>query len=156
MSQSILRSSLSGDRALSGRFAGLAPSSRARAAPATSVLLLRSGLVLGCAFAIGIAAWLGDPSGYLQADPALARLLRGMAIIKGMIALAAVGAVFWRLGWPVSKAGAGAYLGCAWVLSGSTMIIWQLSFIVPAALLFHAAALSLLLVSFRDRSAAAD
>jgi hypothetical protein len=30
------------------------------------------------------------------------------------------------------------------------MLIWQLSYIVPAALLFHAAALSLLLVGWRD------
>jgi hypothetical protein len=120
------------------------------------IVLLRSGLVLGCAIAIGIAAWVGDPSGYLQTDPALARLLRGMALIKGLIAIAAVGAVFWRLGWPVSRRGAAAYLASSWVLTGSTMIIWQLSFIVPAALLFHAAALTMLLVSWRERDAGAD
>jgi hypothetical protein len=101
--------------------------------------------------AVGIAAWLGDPSGYLHADPALARLLRGMALIKGMIALAAVSAVFWRLTWSVSKPVAASYLIASWAITGSTMLIWQLSYIVPAALLFHAAALSLLLVSWRER-----
>jgi hypothetical protein len=106
---------------------------------------------LGIAVAIGIAAWLGDPSGYLHADPALARLLRGMALIKGIIAIAAVGAVFWRLAWPVSRAVSVTYLVSSWALAGSTMLIWQLSYIVPAALLFHAAALSLLLVSWRER-----
>jgi hypothetical protein len=140
MAQSILAASRSAFTA----------SSTVAASPA-NVPLLRSGLVLGCAVAIGIAAWLGDPSSYLQADPALARLLRGMAVIKGMIAIAAVGAVFWRLGWRVSKAGAAAYLVSSWALTGSTMIIWQLSFIVPAALVFHAAALSMLLVSWRER-----
>jgi hypothetical protein len=100
--------------------------------------------------AVGIAAWLGDPSGYLHADPALARLLRGMALIKGMIAIAALAAVFWRLAWPVSKSAAAAYLVSSWAVAGSTMLIWQLSYIVPAALLFHAAALSLLLVGWRD------
>jgi hypothetical protein len=114
-------------------------------------LLLRSGLLFGCANAIGIAAWLGDPSGYLHADPALARLLRGMALIKGMIAIAAVGAVFWRLAWPVSKIGAATYLISSWALAGATMLVWQLSYIVPAALVFHAAALSLLLISWRER-----
>jgi len=41
-------------------------------------------------------------------------------------------------------------LAC-WAIAGSTMLIWQLSYIVPAALLFHAAAMSLLLVSWRER-----
>jgi hypothetical protein len=106
---------------------------------------------LGIAIAVGIAAWLGDPGGYLHADPALARLLRGMALIKGMIAIAAVSAVFWRLARPLSKAASATYLIASWALAGSTLLIWQLSYIVPAALLFHAAALSLLLVSWRGR-----
>jgi hypothetical protein len=106
---------------------------------------------LGCVGALAVAAWLGDPSGYLKADPALARLLRGMALIKGMIAIAAVGAVFWRLAWPVSRPVATTYLLSSWALAGSTALIWQLSYIVPAALLFHAAALSLLLAGWRER-----
>jgi hypothetical protein len=101
--------------------------------------------------AVGIATWLGDPSGYLHADPALARLLRAMALIKGMITIAAAGAVFWRLAWPVSRPVAASYLAAAWAMTGSTMLIWQLSYIVAAALLFHVAALSLLLVGWRER-----
>ncbi len=151
MAQSILRSWFPRGTALPAQAAGVAASRAAFTTSSAGVPLLRSGLVLGCAVAIGIAAWLGDPSGYLQADPALARLLRGMAVIKGMIAIAAVGAVFWRLGWRVSRAGAAAYLVASWALTGSTMIIWQLSFIVPAALVFHAAALSMLLISWRER-----
>ncbi len=151
MAQSILRSSPSSQRVLSGRIPGLVANRSASAAASTVVLLLRSGLLFGCANAIGIAAWLGDPSGYLHADPALARLLRGMALIKGMIAIAAVGAVFWRLAWPVSKIGAATYLISSWALAGATMLVWQLSYIVPAALVFHAAALSLLLISWRER-----
>lgn len=123
------------------------------AVPLTAVALLRSALVLGCVLAVAVAAWLGDPTGYLSADPPLARLLRGMALIKGMIAIAAAVAVFWRLGWPASQRAAAAYLVFCWLLAGSTMCIWQLSHLVPAALLYHAAALSLLLVSCRERSA---
>jgi hypothetical protein len=113
--------------------------------------LLRGGLIAGCAAAIGLAAWLGDPAGHLHADPALARLLRGMALIKGLIAIAVVAAVFWRLAWPISKTVSAAYLVSSWTIAGSTMLIWQLSHIVPAALLFHLAALSLLLVGWRER-----
>jgi hypothetical protein len=151
MAQSIQRWSFSSQRAIFGRNPALAANRSASAAPSTVVALLRGALVAGCAVAIGIAAWLGDPVGYLHADPALARLLRGMALIKGMIAIAVVGAVFWRLAWPVSRTAGTAYLACSWAVAGSTMLIWQLSYTVPAAAMFHVAALSLLLVSWRER-----
>ena len=112
---------------------------------------LRAALLAGCAAALGLAAWAGNPADYLQADPALARLLRGMALLKGLIAIAAVGAVFWRFGWRVSKPAAASYLVASWVLAAATMMIWQLSCILPAALLFHAAAISLLWVGWRER-----
>jgi hypothetical protein len=151
MAQSILRSSFISEKAVLGRSPGLAANRSASAAPSTISWLLRGGLVLGCLMAVAIAAWLGDPSGYLHADPALARLLRAMALIKASIVIAAAGAVFWRLGWPVSKPVAASYLVACWVIAGSTMLIWQLSYIVPAALLFHSAALCLILVSWRER-----
>ncbi len=112
---------------------------------------LRTGLMVGCAVSMGIALYLGDPSGYLQADPALARLLRGMALIKAGIALAIVAAVLWRFGRQVSKPVAAGYLLGSWMLVGSTMLVWQLSWIPAAAVLFHAAALSMLFVSLRER-----
>ena len=151
MTLSILRSSDTSQNALLGRPNGLAANRLASAAPSTVVSVLRIALVLGCVMAIGIAIRLGDPSVYLHADPALARLLRAMALIKGTIAIAAVAAVFWRLAWPVTKPVAAGYLVACWAIAGSTMLIWQLSYIVPAALLFHSAALSLLLVSWRER-----
>ena len=151
MAQRILRLSLPSPKAYSRRRPGLAASRLASAVPSTVVGLLRIGLVLGCAVAIGIAGWLGDPKGYLNADPALARLLRGMALIKGLIAIAAVGAVFWRLAWPASRTMAAIYLISSWALVGSAMLIWQLSYIVPAALLFHVGAISMLWVSWREK-----
>jgi hypothetical protein len=111
---------------------------------------LRSVLMVGCAISIGIAVYLGDPSSFTP-DPALARLLRGMALIKGVIATAAAAAVCWRFGRPVSKPVAAGYLLGSWILVGSTLLIWQLSWIPAAAILFHAAALSMLFVSWRDR-----
>ena len=77
----------------------------AAASRATVVVPLRAALLAGCAAAIGLAAWAGNPADYLQADPALARLLRGMALLKGLIAIAAVGAVFWRFGWRTGQMG---------------------------------------------------
>ena len=111
---------------------------------------LRCGLMVGCAISIALAGHLGDSVGF-QADPALARLLRGMALIKGVIALAVVAAVWWRVGRPVSKPVATGYLLGSWMLVGSTTLIWQLSWILLAAFLFHASALSMLLISWRER-----
>jgi hypothetical protein len=105
----------------------------------------------GCAISVGLAMYVGDPGSFTQADPALARLLRGMALIKGGIVFAALAAVVWRFGRPVSKPGAAVYLFGSWIMVGSTMLIWQLSWIPAAAILFHAAALSMLLVSLRER-----
>jgi hypothetical protein len=151
MTQSIPQWSIPGQKARFGRTHGLTANRLAAPSRSSVVSLLRGGLVLGCVIAVGIAAWLGDPANYLHADPALARLLRAMALIKGIISIAAAAAVFWRLAWPVSRAVAASYLLACWAIAGSTMLIWQLSYIVPAALLFHAAAMSLLLVSWRER-----
>ncbi len=122
-----------------------APPGAARSLP------LRAWVIAACALGIGAAAWFGNPGGYLHADPALARLLRGMALIKSAMVLAAVGAVVWRFGFPVAKPVAVVYIvGCC-VLAGSTTLIWQLTLIPLAAILFHAAALGMLIVGWRDR-----
>jgi hypothetical protein len=121
------------------------------AAPASSAAVLRAAVLLGCAAAIGVAVHVGDPAAYLVADPALARLLRCMALIKGLLVVCAVAAVLWRCGWPVSRPVAAAYAGGCWMLAGSTMMIWQLSMIPVSAVLFHAAAFGLLLVGWREK-----
>jgi hypothetical protein len=129
----------------------LAATQAIRAANRSTVVLpLRAGLILGCALAVVWAVWVGDPSGYVQSDPALARLLRGMALIKGMLAIGAVAAVFWRFAWPIRNSVAATYVITSSVLAGSSMLIWQLSSIVMAAVLFHAAALCMLVVGWRE------
>jgi hypothetical protein len=151
MAQSISQA-LSPSRAgLIGRLLGLAGDgapSVPRPSLATTGRIL---LIGGCALAIGIVAGVAEPSAYLQADPGLARLLRGMALIKGAIAIGAVSAVFWRMAWPISGPVAALYVIGAWLLAGSTMMIWQLSSIGLAALLFHVAAAAMLLVAWRER-----
>jgi hypothetical protein len=121
---------------------------RAAALPRASVL--RAALLAGCTVAVGFAAWAGDPAPYLLADPALARLLRAMAVIKGVLALAAALAAWWRFGWRVSPGVSIAYLAAASALSGAAMLIWQLTWIPFAAVLFHAALIGLLLAAWRD------
>ncbi len=117
----------------------------------TRTAQLRIGLLAGCCLAFGLAAYFGESSAYLLADPALARLLRGMALIKGLIAIAAVTAVYWRLVWPLSGSVAAIYVVSSWALVGSSMLIWQLSSIAIAAVIFHAAVLSMLVVGWREK-----
>lgn len=112
----------------------------------------RAFLICGCALAIGVAVWVSDPADYLRTDPALARLLRGMALIKGAAVLGAVLAVHWRFGWRVSRPLSITYLLGSWTLAGTTMLIWQLTWIAVAGIAFHAALFAILLAAWRDKS----
>jgi hypothetical protein len=124
-----------------------------RGAPASirHAALWRGGLIAACALSIGVAAWAGHPAGYLQADTALAHLLRAMALIKGLIVFGALGAALWRYGWPIAAPVAVGYAACLVVLAGSTMLIWQLTLIPLAAFMFHAALIGMLYLGWRER-----
>jgi hypothetical protein len=111
---------------------------------------LRGLLLLGCVISAAMAFRLGDPTAYLAADPELAQLLRGMAVIKAGIVIAAIGVLLWRFGRPMSPPLAAIYLVGAWLLSAATLLVWQLTLIPLAAIGFHAAELSLLVVAWRD------
>jgi hypothetical protein len=125
--------------------------------PATAVRVrassaqLRALLIATCLLAVGAAVLLGNPADTLREDLALARLLRCMALIKGAIVMAAGAAVYLRLGWSIPKPTAWIYVIASAVMAGSTMLIWQLTLIPLAALLFHLAGLSLLVVGWRER-----
>ncbi len=111
----------------------------------------RTALIGGCALAIGLAAWVGHPAGQLEADPALAHLLRGMAAIKALLTLGALSAVLWRFGRPIAPPVTVAYAISGAVLAGSTTLIWQLTWIPLAALLFHAALIGMVCLGWRER-----
>lgn len=116
-----------------------------------SPALRRTLLLAACALSVGLAARAGHPAGYLAADPALARLLRGMAVIKGLLVLGTVAAVLWRFGRPIATPAVGAYALGAAALAGSTTLIWQLTWIPLAAVLFHAALIGLVCLGWRER-----
>lgn len=115
--------------------------------------VLRVALLLGCMASVALAAWVGAPQLHIEADAELARLLRGMAIVKGTLVLAGVGLLLWRFGHPVSGGAAAVYLGGAWLVAGASMLIWQLTFIPLAAAVFHLGELALLLTAWRDGKA---
>jgi hypothetical protein len=122
----------------------------ARETDFSRVPALRAALIAGCAVTVGSALRLGNPAPYLMADPALARLLRAMALIKGSLALAALLASWWRFGWRVDTRISIAYLAATWTMAAAAVLIWQLTLMAFAAVLFHGALIGLLLAAWRD------
>ena len=133
------------------------PSLRAKRDRRTwSPTALRVLLLVGCLASVAAAAWLGQPEGYLRADYELAVLLRGMAGIKACIAIAAVSVMFWRLGYAVPAPIATTYLISTWLMGGAAMLVWQLSFIPLAAVVFHVGEFAVLFAAWHDFQAGAQ
>ncbi len=120
--------------------------------PASRRLRLGGMLLGGCVLAVIAAAAVGRPEPLLQADPELAHLLRGMALIKAAIVVATLAALLWRFGQPLSNGLTGAYLLGAWAAAGASMLIWQLEFLPTAAVTFHLGELALLVAAWRDHA----
>lgn len=126
----------------------LAPAASTPAVPGP--LALRAALALGCAAAVAVALWAGHPQAFQEADPDLARLLRGMAVLKALIVLPVLGVVWWRAGHPLTGRLAAVYLGGAVVMTGASVFIWQLTSLGLAAVAFHVAGLAMLVAAFGD------
>ncbi len=117
----------------------------------SSTTRLRTALLGLCAFAIAGAALLGDPVPLLRADPELATLLRGMAALKAVMVIAALAVLWWRFGWPVPPRTTAVYLVAAALLAGATTLVWQLSALLAASAVLHAAALTMLITASREK-----
>ncbi len=87
----------------------------------------------------------------IAADPDLARLLRAMALIKGMLVALGAGAVGWRFRRPTPWPFAAAYLGLVWAACAATGALWQLAGVGRAAVALHAAGALLVVLAWRDR-----
>jgi hypothetical protein len=125
---------------------------RAPAAPRNaSAGRLRASLIVGCALAVAVATGLGNPDLYQGSDAGLARLLRGMGAVKGLIALGVVAVLSWRFRHPIAARAAAAYTAGTWMLAGASVLILQLSFIRSASGLFWAGVILLLVGAWSDR-----
>jgi hypothetical protein len=122
--------------------------------PGLSPAVTRTALLLGCAgsvaVAVVIATSLGGPQAYLTADPQLAVLMRSMAAIKSLFVIAAIGVLFWRFGYGIGRNRALIYLVSAGALTGSTAMIWELTAILVAAVIFHVSGFALLFAALSD------
>jgi len=110
----------------------------------------RTLLLVGSALLLAGPLALFEPAAHWADDPALFDLLRGMAILKGMLAAIALATVWWRLGRELPPRLAAIYVGGVYVLVLATGLIWQLTAIPAASGLFHFATIALLIAAWRD------
>ena len=85
-----------------------------------------------------------------NAGSELTRLLRFMAVIKGGMALGAVGAVLWRLGSHVSLGRFVTYGTCCALMAAGPGLIWGMAQVGLGALLLHGGLLALLVLLWCD------
>lgn len=105
---------------------------------------------------VAVAALLGAVAGMHGAADArtvegtLALLLRFMALVKAVVALAAALLVGWRLARPLEPATFARYLAALMPMAAAPGLIWSLGLVAPGALLFHVGFLAFLVLAARD------
>ena len=84
----------------------------------------------------------------------LTRLMRFMAAIKGVLALAALAGIVWRLGAPVSAARLLAYAAASAAMAAGPLLIWTMAHVGLGALLLHGGLLAAGLLLWHDPAVA--
>ncbi len=120
-------------------------SSARRLSPA----LRRAGLVAACLLAMAATAITIEPSDLVRSDPDLARLLRGMALIKALILAATIALASWRLGFALRPGVAASYVAGTVAMAVATVLIWQLASLPFAAVLFHVGLFVVAVIAWR-------
>jgi hypothetical protein len=110
----------------------------------------RGRLVVAVAFGAAVGLIVGDPSARLAADPELAQLLRGMALIKALLIAVGLRVLWWRFGLAIEPVRARAYVACLAFMAFAAGLAWQLSYLPILTLAFHGALLSLGVLAWRD------
>ncbi len=123
---------------------------RKRGGLASRQPMYRLALVVGMLAIAGAVAVTTNAPPVASADASFVRMMRVMAMIKALLVVAAAAVLWWRLARPVTAFFAAGYLLGAWFMVAATVLIWQLSSIGAAAVLFHTGELSLLLLAWRD------
>ena len=109
-------------------------------------LLLLTGAVLLAA----VTLTLFEPAAYWADDPELFRLLRGMGVLKALMAVSALAAVWWRLGRTITARLNTSYIVGVWAMALATALIWELTGVLAASALFHLATFVVLITAWRD------
>ena len=87
----------------------------------------------------------------VAADPDLARLLRAMAVIKGVLVALGAGVIGWRFQRPTPLRFALGYAALVWTAGAAVGAMWQLAAVGQVAVALHAAGALLVVLAWRDR-----
>ncbi len=112
--------------------------------------LYRAALVAGMLAVAATALLTTDGARVAASEVSFVRMMRAMATIKALLVTIAAAVLWWRFARPVPTLFAIGYLSGAWAMIAATVLIWQLSSIGAAAIVFHTGELSLLLLAWRD------
>ena len=115
-----------------------------------SALRLRFAFLGACALAAVAATLYAGTAGVQIGDPDLAKLLKGMAIIKTIILLAAGAAIWWRLGSPIRPAFAAGYIIFGAIGVAGAALVWNMAGLGLAPFLFDGGLLGFLILALRD------
>ena len=127
-----------------------APEARAKEPALAGGLKRRAALLAACACAAALATFLAEPGSGAASDPDLAKLIRGMAIIKTVILTAAGAAIWWRLGSAIKPGVAAGYILFAAVATGGAALVWNNAGLWLAPFLFDGGLLAFLVMTMRD------
>jgi hypothetical protein len=109
----------------------------------------RPALVLVFVAAVAAAAGLGAGQDGVEAD--LARLLRFMALLKGLFAGAALAAAWWRLARPARSWRGLVYAAAPGLMAGGAVALWRGVEAGSAALALHLGLFAFLAAALTDR-----
>jgi hypothetical protein len=113
-------------------------------------VFLRMAFLGACALAAGAATYFAGTDSVQSADPDLARLLKGMAIIKTVILLAVGAAIWWRLGLSIRPAFAAGYIIFGATGIAGAALVWNMAGLGLAPFLFDGGLLGFLILALRD------
>jgi len=113
---------------------------------------LRLSVIISAALIAGYLVTSPDVASHAaaQAGPELTRLMRGMAAIKALMALAAGAAIFWRLGAPATRPWFAAYSLVAAAMAAGPGLIWNMEYLRTGALLLHGGLFLAVVLLWRD------
>lgn len=124
-----------------------------------SPVMRRAGMlaIIVAAFTVGLLATDAEATrlAILNDGAALARLMRFMAAIKGLMAVAASAAVLWRMGAAISLPRFGAYATSCASMAAGPPLIWGMAHVGLGALLLHGGLIATILLVWRDPGASA-
>jgi hypothetical protein len=115
-----------------------------------SALRPRLAFLGACALAGAAATLYAGTGGVQSADPDLAKLLKGMAIIKTAILLAVGTLIWWRLGSGIRPIFAAGYIIVGAIGVAGAALVWNMAGLGLAPFLFDGGLLGFLILALRD------